>query len=174
MMCRWRARWSGFCQRGGCSTEGRFATSQMSSTSHADCGIDYYIGSGHRSQVADRIFPRLRPSRCVSTCCRLRTRHAEMMTASTLTGQGAKRPHAWRGRWACSMHCFCCRRRPVNAHGIQTAEPHPYQGFSSRSTRKPSINLLKPLNRSTTAMSSSTASSSKPNFCTAEVCTASQ
>ena len=101
-------------------------------------------------------------------------RHIEMMTASTLTDQRAKRRHAWCGRWVCGMRRFCCRMRPVNAHGIQTAEPHPYQGFSSRSTCKPSINLLKPLNRSTTAMSSSTASSSKPNFCTAEVCTASQ
>jgi hypothetical protein len=34
--------------------------------------------------------------------------------------------------------------------------------------------LLNPLKRSTTAMSSSTAASSKPSFCTAEVCTWSQ
>ncbi len=59
--------------------------------------------------------------------------------------------------------------RQTNADGIQTAEPQPYQGFSSGSTDKPSMSLLKPLNRSTTAMSSNTPSSSKPNFRTAEM-----
>lgn len=66
------------------------------------------------------------------------------------------------------------RSWPGDAHGIYTAAPHPYQGFSSGSTCKPSINLLNPLNRSTTAISSRTAASSNPSFCTAEVCTWSQ
>lgn len=65
-------------------------------------------------------------------------------------------------------------RVPKDAHGIYTAAPQPYQGFSSGSTCRPSINLLNPLNKSTTAMSSSTAASSNPSFCTAEVCTWSQ
>ncbi len=55
-----------------------------------------------------------------------------------------------------------------------TTQPQPYQGLSSGSTCKPSMSLLKPLNRSTTAMSSRTPSSSRPNFRTAEVCTPSQ
>ena len=63
---------------------------------------------------------------------------------------------------------------PVNAHGTQAPEPQPYQGFSSGSSFRPSASLQKPLKRSTTAISSSTASSSSPNFCTAEVWTVSQ
>jgi len=62
----------------------------------------------------------------------------------------------------------------VNAYSTQVLYPQPYQGFSSASTRNPSINLLKPLIKSTTAISSSTASSSNPDFCTAEVWTPSQ
>jgi hypothetical protein len=64
--------------------------------------------------------------------------------------------------------------RCVRAHGTQAGHPQPYQGLSSGSTRKPSISLLNPLNRSTTAINSRTASSSSPSFCTAEVCTRSQ
>lgn len=66
------------------------------------------------------------------------------------------------------------REACVRAHGTQAGHPQPYQGFSSSSTRKPSISLLNPLNRSTTAINSRTASSSSPSFCTAEVCTRSQ
>lgn len=53
----------------------------------------------------------------------------------------------------------------------QLSYPHPYHGLSSGSTCRPSISLQKPLNRSTTAINSTTASSSRPSFCTAEVCT---
>ena len=49
--------------------------------------------------------------------------------------------------------------------------PHPYQGFSSISTCKPSNSLLSPLNNSTTVINSRIASSSSPSFRTAEVCT---
>lgn len=63
---------------------------------------------------------------------------------------------------------------PMNAPGVQAPVPQPYQGFSSGSTCRPSMSLLKPPNRSTTAMSSRTASSSNPSFCTAEVWTCSQ
>ncbi len=42
------------------------------------------------------------------------------------------------------------------------------------SKRKPSVSLQNPLKRSTTAINSSSASSSSPSFCTAEVCTPSQ
>ncbi len=62
----------------------------------------------------------------------------------------------------------------MNAHGIQALEPQPYQGFSSGSTDRPSISLLKPAKRSTTAISSSTPSSSNPSFRTAEMWTPSQ
>ncbi len=62
----------------------------------------------------------------------------------------------------------------TNADGIQIEEPQPYQGFSSGSTDNPSISLLKPLNRSTTAISSKTPSSLRPNFRTAEMWTPSQ
>ena len=59
-----------------------------------------------------------------------------------------------------------------NAHGIPSpVPPHPYQGFSSGSTCKPSLNLFRPANRSTTAISSRIASSSSPSFRTAEVWT---
>ena len=62
---------------------------------------------------------------------------------------------------------------PSAAHG-GSAYAQPYHGFSSGSTRRPSISLLKPLKRSTTAISSTIASSFSPSFRTAEVWTSSQ
>ena len=62
----------------------------------------------------------------------------------------------------------------MSAHGTHAPDPQPYHGFSSSSTRRPSRSLLKPLKRSTTAISSSTPLSFRPNFCTAEVWTCSQ
>ena len=49
--------------------------------------------------------------------------------------------------------------------------PQPYHGFSSGSTWSPLRRLLNPLNRSTTAIISTMASSSNPSFRTAEVWT---
>ncbi len=66
------------------------------------------------------------------------------------------------------------RETAGSAHGTQAPDPQPYHGFSSSSTRRPSRSLLNPQNRSTTAISSRTPSSLRPNFCTAEVWTCSQ
>lgn len=56
-----------------------------------------------------------------------------------------------------------------DAPGIQETYPHPYHGFSSGSTWRPSDSLLQPLIKSTTAINSTMPSSSRPNFRTAEV-----
>ncbi len=63
---------------------------------------------------------------------------------------------------------FGCARHPHRDY------PHPYQGFSSGSTCRPSSSLLSPLNKSTTAISSTIPSSSRPSFRAAEICTLSQ
>ena len=81
-----------------------------------------------------------------------------------------------RDRWVqCLARCRLEARGEWCMRAYDTlAAAQPYQGFSSGSTRSPSTSLLNPLNRSTTAISSSIPSSSRPRFRTAEVCTSSQ
>ena len=67
-----------------------------------------------------------------------------LLNASTNTSAStadASDPASLRPRAVRATHSV----RPVdsvNAHGIHAAEPQPYHGFSSGSTRKPSTSLL--------------------------------